>query len=531
MNSTGRTAPDIKYAKNLPLKKHRMEELSAMLQSLQHNKESIAQNSYENLQGSYSEELKRLQEETEGLEKRIDDAIGRTNELNVTLQDEIKLFQKDLDEHDFLLSQSAISKEHFTRKKKDLDKKIRANEQSLRSNASLLDEASFYRNYVGTKTYLQHRAERFKEKGQQSLGNFSQGTASFMQPILTLFSRLSYKRIILYSIFLLLIIFTVVKFDRIKDEFAWRKAQLSKNCEAYDTYLRESFAYAYRLKAMDAREKCIWESLQDATMPSEINVYLNRYRNGKFIHDALSIQEKLTWDSIQAVDTWEAYVFYRNNFPDGIFANAAKDSINKRGTGTFTDPRDDMEYKWVRIGNQTWMAENLNVDKFCNGDPIPHAKSDEEWVIAGEEGKPAWCYYENDPENGAKYGKLYNWYAVNDPGGLAPEGWKIPSDEDWTQLTVFLGGEKVAGAKMKSTSGLGDGGYGTNESGFSGIPGGGRSAYGGYYNLGVNGIWWSSAENSTTHAWVRNLYVDGGGVRRGYGNKDGGFSVRCVRDN
>ena len=105
----------------------------------------------------------------------------------------------------------------------------------------------------------------------------------------------------------------------------------------------------------------------------------------------------------------------------------------------------------VTIGKQVWMSENLNVDKFRNGDPIPEAKTDEEWEKAGENGEPAWCYYNNNPDNGDRYGKLYNWFAVNDPRGLAPEGWKIPSDEDWTRLTDFLGGESVAGQKMKST--------------------------------------------------------------------------------
>jgi uncharacterized protein (TIGR02145 family) len=121
------------------------------------------------------------------------------------------------------------------------------------------------------------------------------------------------------------------------------------------------------------------------------------------------------------------------------------------------------------------MTENLNVDKFRNGDPIPEAKIDEEWEEADENGEPAWCYYDNDSTNGVKYGKLYNWYAVTDPRGLAPEGWNVPIDEEWTTLIDFLGGEDVAGTKMKSTSGWAESGNGTKESGFSGLPGGNRS--------------------------------------------------------
>ena len=186
----------------------------------------------------------------------------------------------------------------------------------------------------------------------------------------------------------------------------------------------------------------------------------------------------------------------------------------------------------VTIGSQVWMTKNLNVDKFRNGDPIPQAKTDEEWANAGKNKQPAWCYYDNDPANGDKYGKLYNWYAVNDPRGLAPEGWKIPSDEDWTLLTDHLGGEEVAGGKMKSTSGWAESGNGTNESGFSGLPGGTSYGDGTFGGIGNEGDWWSSVENSTSNAWFRALSFFNGAVYRfndGY-FMDGGFSVRCLRD-
>lgn len=91
-------------------------------------------------------------------------------------------------------------------------------------------------------------------------------------------------------------------------------------------------------------------------------------------------------------------------------------------------------YKTVVIGSQTWMAENLNVDKFRNGDPIPEAKTDAEWKLAGDKKQPAWCYYNNDPSNAQKYGKLYNWYAATDPRGIAPDGFKVPSPDDFQLL-------------------------------------------------------------------------------------------------
>lgn len=114
-------------------------------------------------------------------------------------------------------------------------------------------------------------------------------------------------------------------------------------------------------------------------------------------------------------------------------------ACEKDDTGEETKSNETTNFNEVAINNQVWMTENLNVDKFRNGDPILHAVTDEEWKKAGENGEPAWCYYDNDPVNGEKYGKLYNWYAVNDPRRLAPEGWKIPSDEDWTTLTDLFG--------------------------------------------------------------------------------------------
>jgi len=184
----------------------------------------------------------------------------------------------------------------------------------------------------------------------------------------------------------------------------------------------------------------------------------------------------------------------------------------------------------VKIGNQEWMTNNLNVDKFKNGDAIPEAQTSEAWLKAGEEGKPAWCYYDNDPVNGNKYGRLYNWYAVTDPRGLAPSGWHIPSDAEWTTLTDYLGGEDVAGHKMKSKAGWDDEGNGSNASGFSGLPGGSRYYSGTFLYIGKNVTWWSSPEGSTNYNWNRNLDCSLGNVGRNSASMTNGFSVRCLRD-
>jgi uncharacterized protein (TIGR02145 family) len=185
-----------------------------------------------------------------------------------------------------------------------------------------------------------------------------------------------------------------------------------------------------------------------------------------------------------------------------------------------------IRFNSVKIGNQIWMTENLNIGRFQNGDIIPEAKTAEEWKAAGNTKRPAWCYYHNDPKNGDKYGKLYNWYAVKDTRGLAPEGWHVPSDAEWTILSTYLGGEAAAGNKMKSTSGWNDNGNGTNNSGFSGLPGGDRGDNGSFNFVGSYGHWWSSSEVAEPygHCWgleYSYLWLDGS-------NKSDGFSVRCV---
>ena len=215
----------------------------------------------------------------------------------------------------------------------------------------------------------------------------------------------------------------------------------------------------------------------------------------------------------------------------------------------------------IKIGTQTWTTKNLDVATFRNGDGIPQAKTDEEWETAGENKQPAWCYYENNAANGTKYGKLYNWYAVNDARGIAPAGYHIPTDEEWTVLSTFLGGEDVAGKKMKSSSGWMDygctkcnggstefkkicsackgtqsnssepfSGNGNNSSGFSGLPGAYRSFTGYFYPVGLGGDWWSASEFNVSDAWGWPLGSSFSNLGRVHSDKNFGLSVRCVRD-
>lgn len=183
----------------------------------------------------------------------------------------------------------------------------------------------------------------------------------------------------------------------------------------------------------------------------------------------------------------------------------------------------------IKIGDQNWMAENLNVSHFRNGDTIPEVKTSADWKMMGEEGKPAWCYMENDTVNGKKFGKLYNWYAVNDPRGLAPEDWHVATDDEWTQMINFLGGGVMAALNMRNT-GLEDNLNKTYENGFSGTPGGIRNSYGVFYGFGSFGYWWSASEFSTSSAYIHILSYVSCAINFQNFEKPFGASVRCIRD-
>jgi uncharacterized protein (TIGR02145 family) len=181
-------------------------------------------------------------------------------------------------------------------------------------------------------------------------------------------------------------------------------------------------------------------------------------------------------------------------------------------------------YKTVQIGDQCWMAENLRTAKYRDGTAIPNVDGNSRW---GGLTTGAWAHYDNQATNETKYGKLYNWYAVDDRRNVCPAGWHVPSDAKWTALTNHLGAD--SGFKMKSTSGWSSNGNGSNTSGFNGLPGG-RLFDGTFGNVGRHGIFWSSSESGSDFAWLRNL---GTGDRDLYSSTNGkshGFSVRCLRD-
>ena len=181
-------------------------------------------------------------------------------------------------------------------------------------------------------------------------------------------------------------------------------------------------------------------------------------------------------------------------------------------------------YKSILLGKQEWMMDNLKVTKYRNGQPIPHIQDSIVWN-AWKNG--AYVFYKND----TKHGILYNWMAVNDSRGVCPTGWHVPSSFEWDTLAKFLGGNEVAGGKMKAklhwetpnTSA-------TNESSFHALPKGMYGVNGSFNNIGKNAYWWSSSEHGVSSAWGREIGFNESALFAGHGDKRDGLSVRCIKD-
>ena len=217
----------------------------------------------------------------------------------------------------------------------------------------------------------------------------------------------------------------------------------------------------------------------------------------------------------------------------GLYANAQE-------KGTFTDQRDGQVYKWIKIGDQIWMAENLRATFYPDGSAIPLVTDNSAWKKLDDNNTDdAYCFYNNDPNS--EYGALYtyaaaigdNWTRDNNVNqGVCPNGWHLPSDAEWQELIDYLGG--VAGGKLKETGTThwnSPNTGATNESGFTALPGGGRDNYlGTFSTAGYVGYWWSASERSGTIAYLRYLHYYYAVALRDYGYKSNGYSVRCVRD-
>jgi uncharacterized protein (TIGR02145 family) len=187
-------------------------------------------------------------------------------------------------------------------------------------------------------------------------------------------------------------------------------------------------------------------------------------------------------------------------------------------------------YHTVIIGSQTWTVEDLKVIHYRNGDVIPNVTDPTDWnnLITG-----AYCNYNNDVNNVSTYGRLYNWFAVKDARNICPLGWHVPADSEWTVLATYLGGETVAGGKLKeagTTHWTSPNIGATNETGFKALPDGYRAYNGTFYGITEDCIWWTTTQDDVFNGWMRQVSFIESDLVRDYQAKTVGLSVRCVKD-
>ena len=194
-------------------------------------------------------------------------------------------------------------------------------------------------------------------------------------------------------------------------------------------------------------------------------------------------------------------------------------------------PTVPIESNEILIGNQIWMTKNLNVSRYRNGDIIPQVQNASQWAMINY---GAWCYYQNNSANGPIYGKLYNLGAIKDPRGLAPQGWHIPNNDEWTTLFLTLGGFSGvnSGGQLKSTTLWDTPNTGANNSSsFTALPGGKREGNAGIFmDIGQQGNWWSSSSTFGGDGWYYRLYYNLSDIGGGTSYAQFGYAVRCVKD-
>lgn len=230
---------------------------------------------------------------------------------------------------------------------------------------------------------------------------------------------------------------------------------------------------------------------------------------------------------------------YAINSVGTAYGNEVTFSTTNTISTTITDC-DGNIYTTVTIGTQVWMLQNLKTTRYRNCDPIPNVTLGSTWVSLTS---GAYCNYNNDANNSTTYGRLYNWYAVNNSRNIAPLGWHVPTDAEWTTLVNYLSGASVAGGKLKETGithWSSPNAYATNQTGFTALPGGYRNTNDGtFYDIKLFGFWWSSTEDMPGFAFQGTAFfreMDSGGsnggsqVSRSSLYKDIGYSIRCIKD-
>ncbi len=354
-----------------------------------------------------------------------------------------------------------------------------------------------------------------------------------------------------------------------RDEIAYSNVLKVNTIEAFSKFIK-NYPKALQIKDVtDRRDIMAYDVAVNLNTEQSFDEFVKKYPTAKQNEEAIYKRDHLAYNTAEIENTGESFDAFVTKYPtsdlaedaiarrDNLFFNAAKNSGNTFEIQSFIDkfPNsnynekavkvldsisigarlgkglfdiDGNKYKTVIIGDQEWMAENLRTSKYTNGKPIPNLSKNDQWNSLNIGGCSMYNHLQN---NNLTYGRLYNWYAVN-TGNLCPTGWYVPSSDDWNELIQAIGGEDVAGGKLKE-SGLNlwqspnEGG--TNNTLFRAKPAGYRDANGYFGSLGNGSYWWTSSgynENGATYFEVKH---DHGKVESNSTDERYGFSVRCIK--
>ena len=316
--------------------------------------------------------------------------------------------------------------------------------------------------------------------------------------------------------FCLTFIFLLVSFSSFSQKKSKKKSSIKKNIKL------DSIEKIYNSKLFTI-EKVKQEILKVEHELSEINSNTSNQVNSKSTKNDLD-KKYLTLKN-------ECQKNQKEIDSIGLILQSKNLKLNKSETNIPKIKTESIAVPTLKIGNQIWMTKNLDVTHFRNGDSIIQAKTDKEWQECSKKQIPAWCYFKNNEKNKDKYGVLYNWYAVNDPRGLAPKGYKIPNEDDWNKLINFLGGEMVAAPKMRYGKIWEDSILVSSSKGnFGAVTSGWRKHTIEKTEFINNGsYWWSASSQTPKISWTRYLVVKAKEVRSYCYDKGSGLSVRCLK--
>lgn len=331
----------------------------------------------------------------------------------------------------------------------------------------------------------------------------------------------------------------------------WTATESDKNYAWYRSIYGNTSGVERRtqLKTLALSVRCIKTNNQHPVASFSLNKDLLKINEGIFFEDKSTNNPiKWHWDfgdgtysnerninhTYKEAGEYNVQLMVENEFGINSISKVIKINDSEANTGMVKDIDGNL-YNTVKIGSQIWMAENLKVTRFSNGNIIPEVKKNQDWKSLSS---PGLCWYENDKEKyGDKFGALYNWYAASTEG-LCPSGWHVANDDEWSTLINYLGGEKEASFYLRES------GYANwerpfvepktpydNESGFTALPGGFREYYGLFKYNGTNAAWWTSTESYDVYGWIRVIQNNSGGIIFRTNNlKKFGYSIRCIKD-